>query len=60
MTANIDLSSGIFMLLARDGINYVSYPILMKNNLWYHYLDNILPYTTAFLHKHGTSIIQHM
>ena len=38
MTTNIDNSTGIFTLLARDGISHIKFPTFMKNNLWYHHL----------------------
>ena len=28
----------MFILLARDGVNHIIYPIYMKNNLWFHYM----------------------
>ena len=60
MATNIDTSSGTFTLLSRDGINHVSYPTFMRNNLWYHYLDHIPHNVTTSNHQQGTSIIRNM
>ena len=54
MTTNIDTSSGNFILLARDGVNHISYPAHMKNNLWYHYMT---PYHNSSNISSHTSII---
>ena len=60
MVTNIDNSSKTFTLLARDGINHVSYSTFMKNNLWYHYLNNVPhDHTQTSSHK-GLSIIRNM
>ena len=60
MNVNIDNSSGTFTLLvARDGINHISYPTFMRNKLWYHYLNNALP-STKPPSQYGVSIIQNM
>ena len=60
MVTNIDNSSGTFTLLARDGINHVSYPTFMRNNLWYHYLNNDSYGSTQPLQQNGMSIIRNM
>ena len=38
MTTNIDEANGTFILLACDGVNHITYPTHMKNNLQYHYM----------------------
>ena len=38
MTTNVDNSTGVFTLLARDGVNHIKFPTFMKNNLWFHHL----------------------
>ena len=38
MRTDMDTKVGEFQLLARDGINHVTYSAYMDNNLWYHYL----------------------
>ena len=38
MTTNIDDSTGLFTLLARDGVSHIRFPTFMKNNLWFHHL----------------------
>ena len=38
MTTNVDDLTGLFTLLARDGVSHIRFPTFVKNNLWFHHL----------------------
>jgi deoxyuridine 5'-triphosphate nucleotidohydrolase len=41
MATDHDSKTGKFRLIARDGINHLSFTSYSENNLWYHYLDQV-------------------
>ena len=59
LTTNVDDSTGIFTLMARDGVSHIKFPTFMKNNLWYHHLHThsnpTLPQSSPI-----TSVIRHL
>ena len=56
MTTNVDKSTGTFILLAQDGVNHITYPTHMKNNLWYHYMTPTA-HTDTYTHRTYGSVI---
>ena len=57
MTTHVEKASGTFILLACDGVNHITYPTHMKNNLWYHHMRPIPQSINSTYH---TSVINAM
>jgi hypothetical protein len=58
MMTDHDSKTGIFKLLARDGINHLEFTSYSENNLWFHYLDQVTAQEYKKLGQKATAIVR--